>query len=86
MVFDFERFQSRHIGPDAEETAAMLKTVGAASLDALMDEAIPARIRLAAPLKLPDGESEHQFLKELRATGASALSCVHTAFGYPLRA
>jgi glycine dehydrogenase len=70
MVFDFERFQSRHTGPDAEETAAMLKAVGAASLDVLMDEAIPARIRLTAPLNLPDGESEHQFLTELSATAA----------------
>src|SRR5471032_869113 len=66
MLFDFESFQSRHIGPDADETAAMLKAVGAPTLDALMDEAIPARIRLKAPLKLPDGLSEHQFLRELR--------------------
>jgi glycine dehydrogenase len=66
MVFDFETFQSRHIGPDAEETAAMLKVVGAASLDALIDEAIPARIRLAKPLDLPAGQSEHHFLKELQ--------------------
>src|SRR5580765_3169747 len=70
MLFDFESFQSRHIGPDAEETAAMLKAVGAPSLDALMDEAIPARIRLKAPMNLPAGQPEHQFLKELRATGA----------------
>jgi glycine cleavage system P protein (glycine dehydrogenase) len=66
MVFDFERFNSRHIGPDAEETAAMLKAVGAPSLDALIDEAIPARIRLRKPLNLPDGLSEHHFLKLLR--------------------
>ena len=70
MLFDFESFQSRHIGPDAEETAAMLKAVGAPSLDALMDEAIPARIRLKAPMNLPAGQPEHQFLKELRAIGA----------------
>src|SRR5471030_589572 len=70
MVFDFEPFQSRHIGPDAEETAAMLKVVRAPSLDALMDEAIPARIRLEAPLNLPEAQSEHQFIKELRAIGA----------------
>ena len=31
----------------------MLKVVGAPSLDALIDEAIPARIRLKAPLDLP---------------------------------
>jgi glycine dehydrogenase len=69
-VFDFERFQSRHIGPDADETAAMLKAVGAPSLDALMDEAIPARIRLTQPLNLPEGLSEHHFLKALKATAA----------------
>ena len=65
-VFDFEPFASRHIGPDAEETAAMLKAVRARSVDALIDEAIPARIRLKNPLNLPDGLSEHHFLKELR--------------------
>src|SRR4051794_16114887 len=69
-VFDFERFQSRHIGPDSEETGAMLKTVGAPSLDALIDEAIPSRIRLKAPLNLEPGQSEHHFLKELQATAA----------------
>src|SRR6476646_5133275 len=70
MVFDFESFSSRHIGPDAEETAAMLKTVGAPSLDALIDQAIPARIRLPKPLNLPEGQSEDQFLNELRQVAA----------------
>src|SRR5438874_1386124 len=66
MVFDFESFSSRHIGPDAEETAAMLKAVGAPSLDALIDQAIPSRIRLKKPLNLPPGQSEHHFLEALR--------------------
>src|SRR3982751_438150 len=70
MVFDFERFQSRHIGPDAEETAAMLKAVGASSLDALIDEAIPARIRLTQPPELPEAQSEHHFLKGLQDLAA----------------
>jgi glycine dehydrogenase len=69
-VFAPERFQSRHIGPDEAERDAMLKVVGAASLDALMDEAIPARIRLPKPLNLPDGQSEYQFLRDLRQTAA----------------
>ena len=69
-VFDFEPFSSRHIGPDADETAAMLKAVGASSLDALIDEAIPARIRLEKPLTLPDGLSEHHFLSALRQIAA----------------
>jgi glycine dehydrogenase len=70
MLFDSERFQSRHIGPDAEETAAMLKVIGAASLDALMDEAVPARIRLKKPLNLPEGQTEHRFLRELRGVAS----------------
>jgi glycine dehydrogenase len=69
-VFDSEEFQTRHIGPDEAERDDMLKVVGASSLDALIDEAIPARIRLKAPLDLPDGVSEHQFLRDLRRTAA----------------
>src|SRR5438552_13668560 len=65
-MFEFERFQSRHIGPDAAERDEMLEVVGAPSLDALMDEAIPSRIRLKKPLDLPDGQSEYEFLRELR--------------------
>src|SRR5258708_4645968 len=78
MVFDFESFKSRHIGPDAEETAAMLKVVGAPSLDVLIDEAIPARIRLKKPLNLPEGQSEYQFLKELRQVAAR--NQIHRSF------
>ena len=60
-----ELFESRHIGPDASETAEMLRVIGAPTLDALMDEAIPARIRLTKPLNLPNGQSEQQFLRAL---------------------
>jgi glycine cleavage system P protein (glycine dehydrogenase) len=69
-VFDGERFQSRHIGPDAAECDAMLQVVGAASLDALIDEAIPDRIRLEKPLDIEDGHSEYQFLRDLRRVAA----------------
>jgi len=60
-------FQPRHIGPSAAETDDMLDVVGAASLDALIDEAIPQAIRLRAPLDLPPAESEHQYLRRLTA-------------------
>src|SRR6266516_7299252 len=75
MRFEPERFQSRHIGPDADERDAMLKAIAASSLDALMDEAIPARIRLKKPLNLADGESEHEFLSELRRTASRNQVC-----------
>jgi len=58
-------FARRLIGPSPAERARMLEAVGASSLDALMDEAIPDAIRLRAPLHLPPAEGEHQFLTRL---------------------
>ncbi len=58
-------FARRHIGPSSDERDRMLETVGAPSIDALMDEALPASIRLARPLNLPPAESEHEYLRRL---------------------
>jgi glycine dehydrogenase len=60
-----DHFAPRHIGPTPDQARAMLATIGAPSLDALIDEAIPARIRLAKPLNLPEGESESTYLTRL---------------------
>ncbi|MBX3469703.1 MAG: aminomethyl-transferring glycine dehydrogenase [Planctomycetes bacterium] len=60
-------FVRRHIGPDPAEVEAMLRVVGAPSLDALIDETVPAAIRARAPLQAggaPRGEQE--VLAELR--------------------
>src|SRR5258706_12357246 len=67
---NFESFSSRHIGPDTSERDAMLKAVGAPSLDALMDEAIPASIRLEHPLEVAEGVSEYEYLRGLRVIAA----------------
>jgi len=58
-------FESRHIGPRAHDTDAMLRTIGVSSLDALMDEAIPPSIRLERALETPPAETEAQFLNRL---------------------
>ena len=58
-------FAPRHVGPSPAERDAMLQAIGARSLDALIDEAIPASIRLTQPLTLPPAESEHQYLRRL---------------------
>lgn len=63
----YDRFSARHIGPGGDDTSAMLDEVGAESLDALIDETVPASIRLGSPLDLPPGLSEHRLLRELRA-------------------
>ena len=45
-------FVRRHIGPSPRDVAAMLETVGAKSLGALMAETLPSSIRQKAPLDL----------------------------------
>jgi glycine dehydrogenase len=60
-----DSFAPRHIGPSPDERDRMLQTIGVASLDALIDQAIPAAIRLKTPLNLPAPESEHQYLRRL---------------------
>jgi glycine dehydrogenase len=61
----FDAFEQRHIGPREEDLRGMLDVVGAPTLDALMDEAIPASIRTSRALSLPSGLPEHDYLQEL---------------------
>jgi glycine dehydrogenase len=53
----------------------MLDAVGAASLDALINEIVPADIRLKAPLALPAAESEAGYLARLRGVAAKNVVC-----------
>ncbi len=70
-----DTFQSRHLGPRATDLPAMLSAVGAASLDALVHDIVPADIRLTAPLALPAAESEAGYLARLRTVAAKNIVC-----------
>ena len=61
-----DRFVRRHVGPGADEVAAMLATLGVRSLDALIDETVPAGIRVKKALDLPAAGSEADVLARLR--------------------
>jgi len=61
-----EKFERRHIGPDAQQVQEMLKVIKAASIDELIDQTIPAGIRLKKPLNLPAAKSEYQFLQDFK--------------------
>jgi len=65
-----DEFLARHIGHDGYEMAAMLAAIGAPSLDRLIDETVPAAIRLPAPLPLPGPRREHEALAALKAIAA----------------
>jgi glycine dehydrogenase len=64
-----DKFVERHIGPNEEEQKKMLAKINASSIDELLEETIPASIRLEAPLDLESGISEHEFLKHIQALG-----------------
>jgi len=59
-------FQARHIAPNAEHTAQMLKTVGVDSLEQLIQETVPANIRRKDGMNIPPALSEHEMLQQLR--------------------
>ncbi|OIQ98240.1 glycine dehydrogenase (decarboxylating) [mine drainage metagenome] len=65
-----DQFVNRHNGPSEQDVQAMLNKIDAPSLDALIDQTVPAAIRLKKPLNLPDGMSEHAFLQHLRGIAA----------------
>ncbi len=64
MPYDFAN--RRHIGPSPKEMAEMLAVVGAQSLDALIDETVPAAIRRAEPLDWGPAMSERDALFHMR--------------------
>lgn len=61
-------FTHRHIGPNEQETAEMLKTVDVSSLAELIDKTVPSAIRADFPLQTGGPVSEFQYLKELKET------------------
>jgi len=58
-------FERRHIGPSPRDIEAMLSTVRASSLAALMDETLPPSIRQTAPLDLGPALSEAEALAHI---------------------
>ncbi len=62
-----DAFIERHIGPNDAEVASMLDFIGHASLDAMTEAIVPGKIRLTAPLQLPEAMSEVDALAKIRA-------------------
>uniref|UniRef100_UPI0035C68010 aminomethyl-transferring glycine dehydrogenase n=1 Tax=Serratia quinivorans TaxID=137545 RepID=UPI0035C68010 len=62
-----EAFIERHIGSSAQQQQQLLEAVGARSLNALIQQIVPADIQLPAPPPVGDAATEHQALAELKA-------------------
>lgn len=62
-----EHFDARHIGPNDQEVSAMLDKLGLDTIDALIDETVPANIRRNDEMNISAPLSEYKLLKQLKA-------------------
>ncbi len=67
---NYDKFSDRHIGPDDAQIEEMLDVIGVSSLDQLINETIPAQIRLKKSLNLNEPQSEFEFLNNLKTISA----------------
>ncbi len=62
-----ESFESRHHGKSDAELQSMLQKIDIDSLETLINQTVPAGIRLGNPLNLPAAKSEVDFLADFKA-------------------
>ncbi|MDR2682897.1 MAG: aminomethyl-transferring glycine dehydrogenase [Dysgonamonadaceae bacterium] len=60
-----ESFVCRHTGLNESEIQEMLATVGVSSLEQLIDETLPANIRLKQALELPEAMTEREYSEHI---------------------
>jgi len=78
-----EDFSLRHNNVEPADVSAMLKTIGVDSLDTLIQQTVPAKIRLEQGLRLPDPKTEFAFLRDFKAMmGQNQIFKSHIGLGY----
>ena len=78
-----EDFSLRHNNAEAADIAAMLKTIGVDSLETLIQQTVPEKIRLAQGLRLPEPKSEFAFLRDFKEVmGQNQIFKSHIGLGY----
>jgi glycine dehydrogenase len=63
-------FIQRHIGPTVNQQREMAQAIGYDSLDALIDDTVPATIRRAEVMDLPGPRTEQEAIARLRELAA----------------
>ena len=64
-----DAFALRHIGPRENEIQHMLKTIGAETIDQLIDETLPTDIRLKESLVLDPAMTEYEYSNHIQQLG-----------------
>jgi glycine dehydrogenase len=76
-------FIQRHIGPDSTDISAMLTTIKADSIDALIDSTVPDSIRINKTLNLDSGCNEQEALAELKQIASeNIINTSYIGMGY----
>ena len=76
-------FIRRHIGPSEAEMSSMLESIGANSLDDLIQQTVPESIRAKAPLKVGEAQTEAQALAYLKSVASkNKLNKTYIGMGY----
>ena len=70
MIKHPDFFVDRHLGPTAHEQEKMLKSLGLNSLDELVNQTIPGKIRLEKELSHKEALSEYDYLQMLKGKAA----------------
>ena len=73
-----DRFVNRHIGPSPSDLAPMLKEIGAESVDELINQTVPEKIRLKSSLNIPEAISEDLHLA--KASRLAQMNDLYTSY------
>lgn len=83
MNMKTDLFANRHIGISEEDIQVMLRKIGVATLDELIDKTIPENIRLKEPLALPPAMTEYEFSNHIaRLASKNKLYATYIGMGW----
>jgi len=76
-------FIQRHVGPNQQQTQTMLQELGLSSLEELLNQTVPNKIRLNAELNIPSARSEQQALEDIAKLASENKVCpTYIGMGY----
>jgi len=67
---NFDLFENRHIGPDAQATKEMLAAIKMKTIKAMVKATIPTKLLLKGEMNIPEAISEYDYIRELREVAA----------------
>jgi len=78
-----EDFSLRHNNSNPDDIKKMLKTIGVDSIETLIHQTVPEKIRLKRPLQLPAAKTEFEFLREFKQIAQqNIVAKSHIGLGY----